>query len=202
MISIFLKTPLLGILTAILAVVLEQLLAVAAGAFWQKEIVFSFYSQLNYFIVAAVIIEEGLKYLAIRYPLRKIFAIRGLRLAIGSFLTGFFFGITEIWLIVMSDKNYLVSLRSHDTETLFSFSAIVLLQALTAFLTGSLIAIRSSDSRGSALKILFFPVLVHVLFNFLVIQKGYFTKWLEIITLALTFLLGSLILIFNFRKLD
>ena len=202
MISILLKTPILGILAAFLAVVLEQLFAVAANIFWQKEIVFSFYNQLSYFLVAAVVIEESLKYLAIRYPLWEIFELRGIRLAIGSFMMGFFFGITEVWFILMSNKSYLADLRSHNSETLFSLAVIVLIQALTAFLAGSLIASRIFDSRLSALKILFFPVFIHVLFNFLIIQKGDFTKWLEIITLVFAFLVSLLILAFNFKRLD
>jgi hypothetical protein len=202
MISYLIKIPILGVITAFLAVVAEQLIAVIADLFWHKEIVFSSYGRISFFLLAAVIIEEALKYLAIRFPLRKNFSLSGMKFIFGSLLTGLFFGLTEVWLVTVSDGEYLSGLRSHNPEIIFSLAGIILIQALTAFLTGSLIASQVFNSRLSALKILFFPVFIHLLFNFLIIQKGYFTNWLVIITLVLTFLISSLVLAFNFRRLD
>jgi RsiW-degrading membrane proteinase PrsW (M82 family) len=202
MISLLIKAPILGILTAFLAVVAEQLIAVFANIFWQKEIIFSFYGQLSYFLFAAVIIEEGLKYLAIRFPLRNNFGLSGVRFVFGSLTTGFFFGLTEVWLVTASNKEYLAGLWSHDSEILFSLIAIILIQALTALLIGSIIAGKIFHPRFIALKIILFPVFIHLLFNFLVIQKGNFTNALVFITLFLTFLISLSILAFNFKRLD
>jgi hypothetical protein len=202
MIYLLLKTPFLGVLTALLAVTAEQLLAVLADLFWKKEIIFSSYSQIGFFLISAVIIEEGLKYLAIKYPLRKNFGLRREKFIAGSLITGFFFGLTEVTFVAMSNGNYLTSLKAHDPEALFSFITIILIQALTAFLIGSLMASQVFSSRITGLKILFFPILIHLLFNFLIIQKGNFTNWLLVITLAITFLISIIILAFNFKKLD
>jgi hypothetical protein len=202
MISLLLKAPILGFLTAFLAVIVEQLIAVIANIFWQKEIIFSFYNQLSYFLVAAVIIEEGLKYLAIRFPLRNNFGFSGIKFVFGSLLTGIFFGIAEVWLVTISDKGYLAGILNHDSEILYSLIVIILIQALTALLIGSIVASKIFHSQLSAFKTLLFPILIHLLFNFLVIQKGNFTNSLIFITLILTFLISSLILAFNFKRLD
>lgn len=202
MVYLFLTTPLLGILTAFLAVIAEQLLAVLANLFWKKEIIFPFYDNVGFFLISAVIIEEGLKYLAIKYPLRINFGLRKWKFIAGSTVTGFFFGLTEIAFIGMSDDNYLISLRAHDPETLFSAATIVLIQTLTALLIGSLISGQVFSPRLTGLKTLFFPVFIHLLFNFLIIQKGNFTDWLVVITLAITFFINLTILALNFKKLD
>lgn len=202
MIYLFLKTPFLGILTALLAVIAEQFLAVLANLFWKKEIIFSSYSQIGFFLISAVFIEEGLKYLAIKNPLRNNFGLRRENFIIGSLLTGFFFGLTEVVFVTMSNGDYLLGLKTHDPGTLFSSVTIILIQTLTAFLIGSLIASRVFNSRFTALKTLFFPVFIHLLFNFLIIQEGDFTDWLIVITLAATFLISMVILAFNFKKLD
>jgi hypothetical protein len=202
MINLLIKTPLLGILTALLAVVAEQLLAVFSNLFWKKEIIFSSYNQIGFFLISAVVIEEGLKYLAIKYPIRKNFGLRRKKFITGSIMTGLFFGLTEVAFVAMSNGDYLTGLKAHDPEILFSFFAIILIQTLTAFLIGSLIASHIFSSRFTGLKTLFFPVFIHLLFNFLIIQKGNFTDWLLVITLAITFLISIIILAFNFEKLD
>jgi|GEM_PF-937060 len=202
MIHLFLKTPILGILTAFLAVVAEQLLAVLADIFWKKEIILSSYDKIGFFLVSAVIIEESLKYLAIKHPLRKNFGLIRWKFIAGSAITGFFFGLTEIAFINMSNNNYLTSLRTHDPEIIFSAVSIILIQTLTALLIGSLISSQVFSPRLAGLKTLFFPAFIHLLFNFLIIQKGNFTDWLVVITLAITFFISLAILTINFKKLD
>ncbi len=195
------KIILIGILTALAAVIAEQLLAVLANIFWQREIIFDFYGQLGIFLVIAAVIEEGFKYLAIVSILRKKINLQGIKLCLGSLTLGLFFGLTEIFLIYISNEN-LAGGRALAPGVIFSLVTVVLLQSLTTLLAASMIASRIFSGKLSALKILFFPVLIHLLYNFLVIQKSNFTNWLVGIVLGITFAVSLGIIAFNFRQLD
>jgi hypothetical protein len=197
----FIKIIFLGILTALAAVIAEQMLAVLVNIFWQREIVFSYYGQLGIFLVIAAVIEEGFKYLAIVSIIRKKINLYGLKLCLGSLALGFFFGLTEILLIFISNEN-LASGRALDSSVIFSLVTVVLLQSLAALLAGSMIASRIFSGKLSVLKIIFFPVLIHLLYNFLVIQKSNFTDWLVGIILGITLVISLVIIVFNFRELD
>ena len=197
----FIKIIFLGILTALAAVIAEQLLAVLVNIFWQKEIVFNYYGQLGIFLVIAAVIEEGFKYLAIVSIIRKKINLYGLKLCLGSLVLGYFFGLTEIFLIFISNEN-LVSGGALTSSVIFSLVTVVFLQSFAALLTGSMIASRIFSGKLSVLKIIFFPVLIHLLYNFLVIQKSNFTDWLVGIVLGITLVIGLVIIAFNFRELD
>lgn len=197
----FLKIIFLGILTALAAVIAEQLLAVLVNIFWQKEIIFDYYGQLGIFLVIAAVIEESFKYLAIVSVIRKKINLYGLKFCLGGLVLGFFFGLTEIFLIFISNES-LAGGRVLDSSIIFSLVTVVLLQSLAALLAGSMIASRIFAGKLSALKILFFPVIVHLLFNFLVIQKSNFTNWLVGIVLGITLVVSLVIIFFNFRELD
>jgi len=197
----FILIILLGILTALAAVIAEQLLAVLANIFWQKEIIFDYYGRLGIFLMIAVVIEEGFKYLAIVSIIRKKINLHGLKLCLGSFALGLFFGLTEIFLIFISNEN-LAGGRALAPSVIFSLATVVLLQSFAALLIGSMIAGRIFAGRLSVLKILFFPVLIHLLYNFLVIQKSNFTNWLVGIVLGITFVISMAIITFNFQELD
>lgn len=197
----FIKIILLGILTALAAVIAEQLLAVFANIFWQKEIIFDYYGRLGIFLAMAAVVEEGFKYLAIVSIIRKKINLHGLKLCLGSLALGLFFALTEIFLIFISNES-LASGRALDPSVIFSLATVVLLQSLAALLIGSMIAGRIFAGRLSVLKILFFPVLIHLLYNFLVIQKSNFTNWLVGIVLGITLAISLVIIAFNFRELD
>lgn len=196
----FIKIFFLGILTALAAVIAEQLLAVLANIFWQKEIIFDYYGQLGIFLVIAAVAEESFKYLAIVSIIRKKINIHRLKFCLGSFGLGLFFGLTEVFLIFISNEN-LVGGRALDHSVIFSLATIILVQSLTALLISSMIAGRIFAGRLSALKILLFPVLIHLLYNFLIIQKSNFTNWLVGIVLGITLFVSMAIIVFNFREL-
>jgi hypothetical protein len=197
----FIKIIFLGILTALAAVLAEQLLAVMANIFWQKEIIFDYYGRLGIFLVIAAVIEESFKYLAIISIIRKKINLRGIKLCLGSLALGLFFGLTEVYLIFISNEN-LAGARALDHSVMFSLVTVVIVQSLTALLAGSMIAGRIFAGKISVIKIIFFPVLIHLLYNFLVIQKSNFTSWLVGIVLGMTFVISIAIITFNFRELD
>lgn len=197
----FIKIILLGILTALAAVIAEQLLAVLVNIFWQKEIVFDYYGQLGFFLVIAAVIEESFKYLAIVSVIMKKINLQGIKLCLGSLALGLFFGLTEIFLIFISNEN-LAGGKALDASVIFSLATIILVQSLTALLAGSMVASRIFAGRFLFLRIVLFPALIHLLYNFLMIQKSNFTNCLVGIVLGITFVISMAIIAFNFRKLD
>ena len=196
------KIILLGILTAFAAIIAEQLLAVFAAIISGREIISGQYSRLTDFIVLAALIEEGLKYAALWYVVREKFSVSGKKFVFAGFLVGLFFGITEIGLILFSDPQVTNSLRNFDRGTVFSLSSIVLVQAAATLLMGSLIAVQEEVKRFTYLKILFFPVAIHLLYNFLIIQKGNYTEFLVWAVLGVTYFVSFATIVFNYRKLD
>ena len=116
-------------------------------------------------------------------------------------LLGTAWGIFEIGLILFSDQKVDAVFRSGNPQVLFSFAAIIALHALTAFLMGVLVSASIESGKLKHLKIILFPVLLHLLFNFLIIQKGDFTNYLVIATLTIAFFAGLVVLVFNRKKL-
>jgi hypothetical protein len=197
----FIKIILLGILTALAAVIFEQMMAIIANIFWQKEIIFDYYGRLGIFLVIAVIIEESSKYLAVSRIVRRKINLRGLNFCLGSLGIGFFFGLTEIFLILISNKN-LIGGGALERSIIFSLVTVVFVQSLTTLLAGSMIASRIFAGKLSVPKILFFPIFIHLLYNFLIIQKSNVTNWLVVIILGIAFAISVSIIAFNFRELD
>ncbi|MDP1845894.1 MAG: hypothetical protein Q8L09_04065 [Candidatus Moranbacteria bacterium] len=191
----------LGIFAALFAVFAEQLLAVLVSIFWKKEIIFDYYGHLGIFLIAATLIEEGLKYSAIYFLFKEKFDLERARLWAASLTFGLFFGLTELLLIIISNEK-LADLSALSPEVIFSLATIILIQALNALLIGAFLASRFFSGKFIVLKILFFPVLIHLLYNFLIIQKSNFTNWLVGIVLGITLITSLVIIAFNFRELD
>lgn len=200
MISILLGAPLAGILMALAAVVAEQFLAVAVNIISQKEIVLDVYTHLSFFLVASAIIEESLKYFSAVFVLRRNLNLRGFKFVAAALIAGLFFGAVEVCFILLTNGKRIQDIGNLDGSALFSLSAVVLLHILTFFLISSLIASREKEARLQALRTIIPPAFIHLLFNFLIIQKGDFTNWLVGIVLGITFLIGFVIIAFNFRK--
>ncbi len=186
------KIILLAIVTAALAIVAEQILAVFAGIFQQKEIIFSFYPQFTWFLVAAAVTEETLKYWAIYFVIGKKLESHKLRLIAAAVLLGLAWGIFETGLVAFSEQNIPDAL---------SVVAIIALHTLTAFLMGVFVSTSIDSGKLKHIKILAFPILLHLLFNFLIIQRGSFTNYFVVASLSVALLAGLAILVFNFRKL-
>lgn len=195
------KTALLGILTAPLAVIIEQLAAVPAQFFLNEEVVFLFYDKITWFLFLAVVIEEGLKYSFLRHAIWNRFGIYGKKFIAAGFLFGTFFGLTEIGLIIFSSPETKILAQNFERETMTNLLSIVLVQTATALLISSLIATQEKLKKSSFLKILILPILIHLLYNFLIIQKGNYTDLLVLVTLIISYLTSFTILAFNFRKL-
>ncbi len=202
MLNIFLGAPIVGILTALAAVVAEQLLAVIVNIILQREIVLDVYTHLGFFLVAAAIIEESLKYFSAIYILRRIFGLKRFGFIFSAILAGLFFGLTETYSVLLASGKGIRDIGILDNETLFSLTAILLVHILTAFLIAVLIAGRGRETKLTALKTIVPAAFIHLLFNFLIIQKGDFTNWLVGIVLAITFVANLSIIAFNFRELD
>lgn len=199
---IFLGAPIVGILTALAAVVAEQLLAVGANVIFQKEIILDVYNHLDFFVVVAAVIEESFKYFAASRVLHRIFGFRGARFVFSAMLAGVFFGLTEAYFVLLADGKKISDVGSLGSEDLFSLAAVILTHALTALLIAVLIASRRKRTGLDALKTIIPPTFVHLLVNFLVIQKGDFTNWLVGIVLGIVFFASLSIMAFNFRELD
>ncbi len=199
---LFIGAPIVGILTALAAVVAEQLLAAGANIFLQKEIVLDVYTHLGFFIVSAAVIEEVFKYFAASYILRLIFNFKRFKFIFASILSGTFFGLTEVYLILFTNGRKISEIGTLSSDTLFSLLTVVIIHVLTIFLISILIAVHDKEKRLNALKVIIFPIFIHLLYNFLIIQKGNLTNWLVSITLAVVFLAGLFILFLNFRDLD
>ncbi|HBB36691.1 MAG: hypothetical protein UX02_C0001G0056 [Candidatus Moranbacteria bacterium GW2011_GWC1_45_18] len=202
MTSILLGAPLAGVLMALASVAAEQFLAVVVNIFYRKEIIFEVYNNLTFFLVASAIIEESFKYFSAVFILRGYFNLNRFKFFAASLVAGSFFGAAEIFLILLTNRKKIWDIGSLDSDTLFSLSAIGLLHILTFFLISALIASRERNVRFLAMRTVVPPAFIHLLFNFLVIQKGEFTSWLVGIVLGITFLINISIIIFNIRKLD
>jgi len=195
------KTILVAVISAALAVLIEQLTAAAVSVFWQREIVLESYMHFTWFLAFAAVIEEISKYWAIGFVVRKNFGLEKMKLVLAALLLGAVWGISEIGLIFFARPEALSAFRTGNPEILFSFASIIALHALTAFLMGIFIAANTFVGRLKYLKILFFPILLHLLFNFLIIQKGDFTNSLIVLSLGVAFAVGILVFALNFRRL-
>ncbi len=198
----FLIAPTIGVLSALAAVVAEQLLAVLANIFFQTEITSVVYANLSFFLIAAAIIEESLKYLSAAYVLRKIYALKKFRFIFASIIVGLFFGLTEIYFVLLANGKDIRQIPSLDGGTLFSLAGVLLLHVLTIFLMAVLIAKRREAASFGWLRTASFPIFVHLLFNFLVIQRSDFTNWLIGLVLAIAFVTAAATFASNSGKLD
>jgi len=195
------KIILLAIVSAALAIVVEQLVAAIASAFWQREVVLESYMHFTWFLAFSAIVEEISKYWAIYFVIRKKFSLDKMKFILSSLLLGAAWGVFEIGLILFADQKVLLAFRSGNMEVIFSFAVIVALHTLTAYLMGVFIFADTFSGRLKHFQILFFPVLIHLLFNFLIIQKSNFTAYLIILSLAIFFLIGASILALSSKKL-
>lgn len=202
MLNVFLGAPVVGILVALASVIAEQLLAVIVNVFFQKEIVLDVYHNLSSFLVAAAIIEESFKYLSAVYILRRIFGLKGFIFIFAAVLTGLFFGLTETYFVLLANGRRIQDIGVLGGETLFSLGAVLLVHILTAFLIAVLVAVRDRETWFAALRTIVAATFIHLLFNFLVVQRGNFTNWLVGIILAVVFVINMSIVAFNFRELD
>jgi hypothetical protein len=198
---LFIKVILLGILTAFSAIIIEEILATWAQIYLSQEIILDYYKNFTWFLLAAVLIEEGLKYGAIRYIIFERFAARGKALIASSFLLGIFFGAAEVGLIIYSNFEAKNLLNMLDREIVISLFGVAMIQTSTALLMGSLLLTKEEITPVSFISILSFPVIIHLLYNFLVIQKSNFTNFLVIFTLILSFFISIIILAANYRRL-
>lgn len=199
--AIYVRVALLGILTAFLAVIIEQIIATWSQAYFNQEIILDYYKNFTWFLLAAVLIEEGLKYGTIRYIIFERFAARGKALIASSFLLGLFFGAAEVGLIIYSNFEAKNLLNMLDREIIISLFGVAMIQTSTALLMGSLLLTKEKITPVSFISILSFPVIIHLLYNFLVIQKSNFTNFLVLFTLFLSFFISIIILAANYRRL-
>jgi hypothetical protein len=195
------KIIILAAISAALAIVAEQLVAAAASTFLGKEIVLDSYTRFTWFLVLAAVIEEISKYWAIYFIIRKKFELAKTKFVVASFFLGMLWGAFEIALVLFSNQEALAGLRAGNPDIVFSFSSIIALHSLTALLMGISVSIGQSSGWLKHWKAVFFPILIHLLFNFLIIQKGNFTNYLTIIVLTASFFIGISVLAFNYRKL-
>ena len=195
------KIILLAVVSAALAIIIEQLVAAIASAFWQREVVLESYMHFTWFLAFSAIVEEISKYWAVYFVIRKKFDLEKTNFVFASLFLGAAWGIFEIALILFADQRVLSAFRSGNPEVIFSFATVIALHTLTAYLIGVFISANTFSGRLKHLKILFFPMLIHLLFNFLIIQKSNFTAYLIIFSLAIFFLIGTSILALNSKRL-
>jgi hypothetical protein len=195
------KIILLAIVSAALAIIVEQLVAAAASAFWQREVVLESYMHFTWFLAFSAIVEEISKYWAVYFVIRKNMDLQKMQFIFSSLLLGVAWGIFEIALILFADQRILLAFRSGNPEVIFSFATVIALHALTAYLMGVFISADTFSGRLKHLKILFFPALIHLVFNFLIIQKSTLTNYLVILSLTVFFLIGIFILTLNSKRL-
>jgi hypothetical protein len=195
------KIIFLAIVSAALAIVVEQLVAAVVSAFWQREIVLESYTHFTWFLAFSAAVEEISKYWAVYFVIGKKFGLEKMKFIFASLLLGAVWGIFEIGLVLFANQKALIEFQAGNPQVLFSFGSIIALHTLTAFLMGTLVSSSQSSGKLKHLQIILFPVFLHILFNFLVIQKGDFTNYLTIATLAIGYLAGLLVLAFNFKKL-
>lgn len=195
------KIILLAAISAALAIVVEQLIAAMASAYWQKEVVLDSFKHFTWFLAVSAIVEEVSKFWAVYFVIHRKIKLEKIKLILASFFFGAVWGLFELGLILFSDPNVASAFQAGNPEILFSFGSIIALHALTAFLMGILISANSISGKLSHINVMLFPILMHLLFNFLIVQKGDFTNYLVIISLSITFLAGIIVFAFNFRKL-
>jgi len=200
MISILLGAPLAGVFAALASVVAEQFLAVVVNIVSRKEIVFDVYTHLGFFLVVSAIIEEGFKYFSAVFVLRRYLDLRRFKFVAASLTAGLFFGATEAYLILLTNGKKIGDVWNLDGDTSFALAAVVLLHVLTFLLISAFIASRKEKTRFHILRIIALPTFIHLLFNFLVIQKGDFTNWLVGIILGITFAINLSLIALNFQK--
>jgi len=201
MIYWLLVAPIVGILSALGAVVAEQLLAVAVSIFFQKEIILDAYKHLNFFLIAAAVIEEIFKYFAAAHILQKIFNLRKLQLIFASTAVGLFFGLTEIYFILLANGRRIEDFQALGNQTLFSLAIVIVLHALTALTIGSLLAAQAPIAKFKLFTVLIPPTLIHLLINFLIIRGGASMDWLIVAMLGATFVANIAFIAYNFRRL-
>lgn len=197
----FLKIIILAAVSAALAILVEQTIALAVNIFWQKEIVLDSFSHFTWFLATAAVIEEISKYWAVYFVLGKRFDFSGIKLVFASAFLGLGWGVFEIGLTLYSNQNYLAEFASRNPQIIFSFASITALHVLTALLMGIFVSTGTFPGRLRPLKIIFFPILIHLLFNFLIIQRGDFTNYLLLISLAIAFLVAVVAFVANLKKL-
>jgi hypothetical protein len=202
MLYIFIGAPIIGILTTLAAVVAEQLIAVVANIFFHKEIILDVYTHLGFFVIVAAIVEETFKYLSASYILHQIFDLRRFKFIFSAIVLGIFFGFTEVYLILLTNGKKLSEVRMLGGDTMFSLLTVILVHVLTIFLISVLIATSGKEKKFRALRVTFLPIFIHILYNFLIIQKGNFTNWLVAVVLAIALLASLVIIAINFRDLD
>ena len=186
------KIILLAIVSAALAIVAEQLVAAMASLFWQREIVLESYMHFTWFLAFSATVEEISKYWAIYFVIRSNFGLEKMKFIFASLLLGAVWGIFEIGLVLFSDQKALSAFQSGNPQILFSFAAIIALHALTAFLMGIFISTDANAGQiEDILKVILFPALLHILFNFLIVQKGNFTNYLDRLRLSPLAYLGG-----------
>lgn len=195
------KIIFLAVVSATLAIIIEQLVAAIASAFWQREVVLESYMRFTWFLAFSAIVEEISKYWTVYFVISKKFSLEKMKLVFASLFLGIAWGIFEIILILFADQRTLLAFQSGKPEVIFSFATVIALHALTAYLMGIFIFAETFSGRLKHLKILFFPILIHLLFNFLVIQKSDFTNYLTVFSLAISFVAGIIILAVNYKKL-
>ena len=191
----------LAVVSVALVIVIEQLIAAMVSAFWQREIVLESYMHFTWFLAFSAAIEEISKYWATYFVIRKNFGLQKIRFVLASLFLGTLWGVLEIGLVLVSDQKVFSAFQSGDMEIIFSFATVIALHALTAYLMGIFIFAETFSGRLKHLKILFFPVLIHLLFNFLVIQKSGFTNYFIVFSLAAFFLIGTSIFTLNSKRL-
>ena len=201
MINFFITIPILGIITAFLGVIIEQLLAAVASILWQKELVFSFYNNLAPFLIASALIEEVLKYSAIYFIIKNKLAFQGLRLALASLLVGLFWSLTEVLLIIITQPQSASALFSFNSAIFLSAIFIILLHTLTAFTMGVILSTEAFSKYFFSIRVVLLTTFIHLLFNFLIIQQGNFTNALAGIIFSFVFIVDLIILAFDFKFL-
>jgi hypothetical protein len=194
--------PLVGILTALAAVVFEQLLAILANLFLHREVLPEVHTSLGFFLVAATVIEESCKYLALSRVLRRSFGLTGSRFIFSALTTGLFFGLTEIYFVLLSGGKKISEIGNLDSQTFFSLLTVIAVHILTIFFMSLLIASQREKTKFEILKTIAPPIFFHLLVNFLIIQRGDFTDWLVEIVLGIFFTVSLAIMAVNFRHLD
>jgi hypothetical protein len=201
MINFLITIPILGIITAFLGVIIEQILAVLANILWQKELVFNFYNNLAPFLIASALIEENLKYSAIYFIAKGKLALEGWRLSLASLLLGLFWGIAEVFLIVITQPQYMADIFIFKSDIFLSAIFIILLHTLTAFTMGVIISTETFSKYFFSIRVVLLTTFIHLIFNFLIIQQGNFTNILAAIIFGIVFFVDLVILAFNFKFL-
>ena len=82
------KIILLALVSAALAIVVEQLVAAVASAFWQREIIFESYMHFTWFLAFSATLEEISKYWAVYFVIRKKFGLEKVKFVLASFFLG------------------------------------------------------------------------------------------------------------------